>query len=83
MLFGLYIKARQYLLAAAAVITVFAGTYYLGALAARRSMEIKAEREDRKRLRHTLDVKNDVINAVRSSDDTTVDAQLAADWMRD
>ncbi|MDQ0431194.1 hypothetical protein ABIC12_002827 [Pantoea agglomerans] len=46
-------------------------------------MEIKAEREDRKRLRHTLDVKNEVINAVRSSHDTTVGAQLAADWMRD
>jgi hypothetical protein len=56
---------------------------YLGGQAARRSMEIKAEREDRKRLRHTLDVKNDVINAVRSSHDTTVGAQLAADWMRD
>ncbi|MDI7660469.1 hypothetical protein QLZ26_10185 [Cronobacter universalis] len=83
MLPGLYIKARQYLLTAAAVIMVLAGAYYLGDQAARRSMEIKAEREDKKRLRHTLDVKNDVINAVRSSDDTTVDAQLAADCMRD
>lgn len=83
MLLGLYIKARQYLLTAAAVIMVLAGAYYLGSKVARRSMEIKAGREDRKRLRHTLDVKNDVINAVRSSDDTTVDAQLAADWMRD
>lgn len=83
MLPGLYIKARQYLLTAAAVIMVLAGAYYLGGQAARRSMDIKAEREDRKRLRHRLDVKNDVINAVRSSDDTTVDAQLAADWMRD
>ncbi len=83
MLLGLYIKAKQYLLTAAAVIMVLAGAYYLGGLAARRSMEIKAEREDNKRLQHTLDVKNDVINAVRRSDDATVDAQLAADWMRD
>ncbi|HCC2472847.1 TPA: hypothetical protein M4147_000454 [Klebsiella variicola] len=83
MILGLYIKAWQYLLTAAAVNMVLAGAYYLGGQAARRSMEIKAEREDRKRLRHTLDVKNDVINAVRSSDDTTVDTQLAADWMRD
>ncbi|GKK23671.1 hypothetical protein [Klebsiella variicola] len=83
MILGLYIKAWQYLLTAAAVNMVLAGAYYLAGQAARRSMEIKAEREDRKRLRHTLDVKNDVINAVRSSDDTTVDTQLAADWMRD
>ncbi|HHO8379405.1 TPA: hypothetical protein ACRX87_003390 [Klebsiella pneumoniae] len=55
---------------AAAVIMVLAGAYYLGGQAARRSMEITAEREDRKRLRHTLDVKDDVINAVQSSDDT-------------
>ncbi|CZV82337.1 Uncharacterised protein [Enterobacter hormaechei] len=83
MLLGLYIKAKQYLLTAAAVIMVLAGAYYFGGRAARRSMEIKAEREDNKRLQHTLDVKNDVINAVRRSDDATVDAQLAADWMRD
>ncbi|HGG9109436.1 TPA: hypothetical protein ACJJYX_004328 [Enterobacter cloacae] len=83
MLLGLYIKAKQYLLTAAAVIMVLAGAYYLGGRAARWSMEIKAEREDNKRLQHTLDVKNDVINAVRRSDDATVDTQLAADWMRD
>jgi hypothetical protein len=51
MLLGLYIKARQYLPTAAAVIMVLAGAY-LGR-AARRSMEIKAEREDNKRLQHT------------------------------
>ena len=79
MLLGLYIKAKQYLLTASAVIMVLAGAYCFGGRAARRSMEIKAEREDNKRLQHTLDVKN----AVRRSDDATVDAQLAADWMRD
>ncbi|EPH6764629.1 hypothetical protein ACS0ON_004261 [Cronobacter dublinensis] len=83
MLLGLYSKAKQYLMTAAAVIMVLAGAYHLGGRAARRSMEIKAEREDNKRLQHTLDVKNDIINAVRRSDDATVDAQLAADWMRD
>lgn len=67
MLLGLYIKARQYLLTAA----VLAGAYYLGGRAARQPMEIKAEREDNKCLQHTLDVKNDIINAVRRSDDAT------------
>mgnify|MGYP007112681344 CR=1 FL=1 len=62
---------------------VLAGAYYLGGRAARRSMEIKAEREDNKRLQHTVDVKNDVINEIRRADDAAVDAQLSSDWMRD
>lgn len=83
MLAGLYAKVRQYLLTATAVIMVLAGAYYLGGSAARRSMEIKAHREEKKRLQNTVDVKNDVINTVRRKDDATVDSQLVADWMRD
>lgn len=79
MLLGLCTKAKQYLLTATAVIMVLAGVYYLGGRAARRSKEIKAELEDNKRLQYTLDVKHDVINAVRRSDDS----QLVADWMCD
>lgn len=83
MINGLISKAQQYLMTASAVILVLFGAYMLGGRAARRSVELKVERDEKKRIQHTVDVKNETINAVRKQGDDSVNTELIANWMRD
>lgn len=83
MIEGLIAHIKTFVMTASAVIAVLFGAYILGGRAARRSAEIKDQREENKRLRATVEVKNETIDKVRHMDDDTVDSELSANWMRD
>lgn len=83
MIEGLIAHIKTFVMTASAVIAVLLGAYILGGRAARRSAEIKDQREENKRLRATVEVKNETIDKVRRMDDDTVDSELSANWMRD
>jgi hypothetical protein len=55
----------------------------LGGRAARRSAEIKNQREENKRLSTTIEVKNETTDKIRRMGDGAVDDELSANWMRD
>lgn len=83
MIEGLIAHIKTFVMTASAVIAVLLGAYILGGRAARRSAEIKDQREENKRLRATVEVKNETIDKVRHMDDDAVDSELSANWMRD
>ncbi|MCS5982292.1 hypothetical protein LNO78_29080 [Klebsiella pneumoniae subsp. pneumoniae] len=57
MIEGLIARIKAFVMTASAVIAVL-GAYILGGRAARRSAEIKNQREENKRLSTTIEVKN-------------------------
>lgn len=83
MMEGLIARIKALVMTASAVIAVLLGAYILGGRAARRSAEIKNQREENKRLRTTFEVKNETTAKVRRMDDGAVDDELSANWMRD
>ncbi|HBL6736622.1 TPA: hypothetical protein LSH72_004010 [Klebsiella oxytoca] len=83
MIEGLIARIKAFAMTASAVIAVLLGAYILGGRAARRSAEIKNQREENKRLSTTVEVKNETTTKVRRMDDGAVDDELSANWMRD
>ncbi|WP_248187657.1 hypothetical protein, partial [Klebsiella pneumoniae] len=83
MIEGLIARIKAFVMTASAVIAVLVGAYILGGRAARRSAEIKNQREENKRLSTTVEVKNETTAKVRRMDDDAVDDELSANWMRD
>ena len=83
MIEGLIAHIKTFVMTAAAVIAVLLGAYILGGRAARRSVEIQSQREENKRLRSVIEIKDETTKKVRHMDDDAVDGELAADWMRD
>lgn len=83
MIEGLIARFKAFVMTAAAVIAVLFGAYILGGYSARRSIEIRGQREENKRLRTTVEIKNETNDKVRSMGDDAVDSELAANWMRD
>ncbi|HHT4259114.1 TPA: hypothetical protein ACTYZB_004780 [Klebsiella variicola] len=76
-------RFKAYLMTAAAVIALLLGAYVLGGRSARRSIEIRSQQEENKRLKTTVEVKNDVMEEIKRKDDAAVDAELNANWLRD
>ncbi|EMJ3744475.1 MULTISPECIES: hypothetical protein [Klebsiella] len=83
MIEGLIARFKAFVMTASAVIAVLFGAYVLGGRSARRSMEIQSQQEENKRLKTTVEVKNETNDKVRRMDDDAVDSELAANWMRD
>ncbi|HBM3148270.1 TPA: hypothetical protein LVL74_004743 [Klebsiella oxytoca] len=83
MIEGLIARFKAFVMTAAAVIAVLFGAYILGGFSARRSIEIRGQREENKRLRTTVEIKNETNDKVRSMGDDAVDSELAVNWMRD
>lgn len=83
MMEGLIARIKAFVMTATAVIAVLFGAYILGGRAARRSAEIKNQREENKRLKTTVEVKNETTAKVRRMDDGAVDDELNANWLRD
>ncbi|AKL03843.1 hypothetical protein AB184_00770 (plasmid) [Klebsiella oxytoca] len=83
MIEGLIARFKAFVMTASAVIAVLFGAYVLGGRSARRSMEIQSQQEENKRLKTTVEVKNETNDKVRHMDDDAVDSELAANWMRD
>lgn len=83
MIAGLISRFKALWMTALAVILVVFGAYCWGGRAAKRAVEIKTQRDENKRLQHTVDMKNEAVNVVRSKDDDTIDRELNDKWMRD
>lgn len=83
MIAGLISRFKALWMTALAVILVVFGAYCWGGRAAKRAVEIKAQRDENKRLQHTVDMKNEAVNVVRSKDDDTIARELNDKWMRD
>lgn len=83
MIEGLIARIKAFVMTASAVITVLFGAYILGGRAARRSAEIKNQREENKRLSTVTEIRNETTSKVRRMDDDAVDNELSANWMRD
>lgn len=83
MIEGLIARFKAFVMTASAVIAVLFGAYILGGRSARRSIEIRSQREERKRLKTTVEIKNETSDKIRRMDDDAVDSELAANWVRD
>lgn len=83
MIEGLIARFKVFVMTAAAVIAVLFGAYVLGGRSARRSIEIRSQREESKRLKTTVEIKNETSDKIRRMDDDAVDSELAANWVRD
>lgn len=83
MIEGLIARFKALVMTVTAVIAVLLGAYVLGGRSARRAAEIKNQREESKRLNATVEIKNETTDKVRGMGDGGVDAELAANWMRD
>ena len=78
MIEGLIARIKAFVMTASAVIAVLFGAYILGGRAARRSAEIKNQREENKRLSTTIEVKNETTDKIRRMGDGAVDDELSA-----
>lgn len=80
---SLFSQTKSALMTVAAALLVLFGAYTMGGRAARKALEEKAREEDRKRLKSTVDVKNETVNEVRQKDASGVHRELHDKWLRD